>query len=71
MAIPAILLVHPFKTTDDVGSALSEEYYCVKMDSLEAVLDTTIRANKPFRAAVRHQHWTLDRGTHIFALPNR
>ncbi|ASA25712.1 hypothetical protein B9T62_36290 [Paenibacillus donghaensis] len=39
----------------------------MKMDSLEAVLDKAIRANKPFRAAVRQQNWTLDRGKHIFA----
>ncbi|MBW4081965.1 hypothetical protein [Paenibacillus sp. S150] len=59
--------VRPFKTTEDASAALSEEYYYVKLGSLEAVLDTAIRANKPFRAAVRQQHWTLDRGKHIFA----
>lgn len=57
----------PFKTTEDTSAALSEEYYYVKMDSLEALLDTVIRANKPFHAAVHQQHWTLDWGRHIFA----
>lgn len=40
--------VRPFKTTEDVSFALSEEYYYVKMNSLEAALDTAIRANQPF-----------------------
>ncbi|QUL55689.1 hypothetical protein KDC22_03715 [Paenibacillus tritici] len=30
-------------------------------------MDTAIGANKPFRAAVRQQQWTLERGTDIFA----
>ncbi|MEK3762121.1 hypothetical protein MKZ07_27375 [Paenibacillus sp. FSL P4-0338] len=59
--------VRPFKTAEDANPALSEKYYYVQMDSLEAVLDSAIRANKPFRAAVRQQHWTLDQGKHTFA----
>ncbi|MEK5034742.1 hypothetical protein MKY96_25130 [Paenibacillus sp. FSL R7-0302] len=59
--------VRPFKTAEAASPGLGEEYYYIKIDRLEAVLDAAIRANKPFRAAVRQQHWTLNQGTHTFA----
>lgn len=59
--------VRPFKAAEAASPGLGEEYYYIKIDSLEAVLDAAIRANKPFRAAVRQQHWSLERGTHTFA----
>lgn len=59
--------VHPFKTTEGTGATLGEAYYYIKMDSIEAVVDAAIRVNKPFRAAIYQQQWTLDQGKHIFA----
>ncbi|KWX88974.1 hypothetical protein AMQ83_03350 [Paenibacillus riograndensis] len=59
--------VRPFKTAEAASPGLGEEYYYIEIDSIEAVLKSAIRANKPFLTAVRQQYWNLGQGTHTFA----
>ena len=59
--------VRPFIPTSGSDQARNEQYYYVRMDSLEAVLDKVIEANPPFHAAIRQQGWTLNKGKHTIA----
>lgn len=60
--------VRPFVTADGVNSSAdNEQYFYVSLDSLEAVLDKIIEANRPFHAAIRQQGWTLNKGKHVIA----
>ena len=59
--------VRPFITAEGAEHAYNEQYYYVKMDSLEAVLAKVIEVNKPFRADIRQQGWTLNKGKRIIA----
>ncbi|WP_143804332.1 hypothetical protein [Paenibacillus sp. FSL R7-0337] len=59
--------VRPFRTAEAASPGLGEEYYYIRIDSIEAVMKSAIRANKPFLTAVRQEYWTLNRGTYAFA----
>jgi len=59
--------VRPFIMAEGSDHADNEQYYYVKMDSLEAVLNKVIELNKPFRADIRQQGWTLNKGKHVIA----
>lgn len=54
--------VRPFKTAEAASPGLGEEYYYIRIDSIEAVMKSAIRANKPFLTVVRQEYWTLNRG---------
>jgi hypothetical protein len=59
--------VRPFRTTETSDAASNGKYYYVKLESLEAVLDKTIEANEPLRAAIQQQNWSINRGKFVFA----
>lgn len=59
--------VRPFVTTEGMDPADTEQYYYVKMDSLEAVLAKAIEVNKSVRVSIQQQRWSLHKGKHIIA----
>jgi hypothetical protein len=54
--------VRPFQTTETSDAAANGKHYYVKLEALEAVLDKTIEANQPLRAAIRQQKWSISHG---------
>ncbi len=54
--------VRPFQTTETSDATANGKHYYVKLESLEAVLDKTIEANQPLRAAIRQQKWSISHG---------
>ncbi len=59
--------VRPFMTTEGMDQAHNDQYYYVRMDSLEAVLDKVVEVNKPFQAAIRQQGGGINKGKHAIA----
>lgn len=59
--------VRPFELASEDCQQFHEQYYYVRIEALEAVIDKVIQVNPSLRSAIRQQGWSVHTGKHNIA----